>query len=195
MAKILVASGNDLDSSDGGLIQGSSNRAFSSYSPTNVFLSDSVFQGQTLGPVLASTKNYGLMMGIPRPGTFNDPYISENIIAPNAGIEITPHERVSLQLNWWYLAAFERGIGSLTNEDGEVIWEKLSRDLGHELDLNLNVRLSQYLRIEIFLGYFIPGNYYTEKRDDEGTSFSPLIRGGGEVDNVFLGEFRLVITV
>ncbi len=186
-SKLIIASGNDLNGSEGGLLPGSVNRAFSVYSPANAFLSDSVYQPQAMGPLVAMGMGRGLHFGVRRPGTFNDPYLFENIIAPNVGVDVTPFERLTGTLDWWYLSAFERGIGSYRG-----LSKKLSRDLGHELDTSVTFQWTKQLKLVTALGYFIPGQYYTELRDDAGTNFSPLIRGDGEVDNAFYGEMRLV---
>ena len=44
-------------------------------------------------------------------------------------------------------------------------------------------------------GYFIPGKYYKEKRDDEdGSTFSPFVRGDGHANNAYQLEFYVELT-
>ena len=44
-------------------------------------------------------------------------------------------------------------------------------------------------------GYFIPGRYYKEKRDDlDGSLFSPCVRGDGNPNNAYQFEFFVELT-
>ena len=192
-SQFLLVSGNKLQDSEGGVLQGSANRAFSVYSPFNTFLWDSVYQQQFTGPAIATANLYGLNSGVLRPGTYGDPYILENLITPSLGIDIIPIQQLTLSLDWWYLSAFERGIGGPLDADGNVAYKKLSRDLGHELDALLSLDITEWLSIETLVAYFIPGKYYSQKREDGGTDFSPQIRGDGDVDGVFHSEIRLTV--
>jgi hypothetical protein len=43
-------------------------------------------------------------------------------------------------------------------------------------------------------GYFFPGKYYKEKRDDiEGNILSPFVRGDGEIDKAFQIELAVEV--
>jgi hypothetical protein len=188
---MVVASGNKTDGSEGGLIQGSANRAFSVYSPLNTNLSDTTYQAQFHGPALAAGKVYGLNYGVFRPGTFSDPYFMENIVLPNVGVDFTPTEKLTLSFDWWYLRALEEGVGSF----GAETRKKLSRDLGHEFDWDVSYQLTSRVNLAMTFAYFLPGKYYREIRDDAGTNFSPLIRGDGDADNAFYGDLRLTLEI
>lgn len=187
-SKMIVASGNKTADSEDGLLHGATNRAFSVYSPLNANLLNSVYQAQTIGPLLAMGNAWGLNSGVRRPGTFDDPYIFENIITPNIGLDITPHQRVQILLDWWYLSALQRGVGSF-----EGISKKLSRDLGYEFDAQVILEITKNLTLDLAVGYFVPGEYYRTLRDDEGTTFSPLVRGDGDADNAIYFEGRMTI--
>jgi len=190
--KVLFASGNNLESSDENeTLQGSRNRAFSVYSPLNTNLSDSVYPPQSLGPMLATGKVYGLNFGVPRPGTFGDPSLIENLIAPNIGFDFNPFalETITLSFDWWYMATPQRGIGTVGGHSKE-----LSRDIGNEFDWNVSIDLTDHINLGMTFGYILPGRYYQERREDEGTDFSPLIRGDGDADNAFYGDFRFTFT-
>jgi hypothetical protein len=188
-SKIIVASGNKTADSEDDLLHGATNRAFSVYSPLNANLTNSVYQAQMLGPLLVMGNSWGLNYGVPRPGTFDDPYIFENLITPNIGLNITPHERIKVLLDWWYLSAFQEGIGSY-----EGVSKKLSKDIGYEFDAQVLVELTKYLSLDLNVGYFVPGEYYRTLRDDEGTMFSPLVRGDGDADNAIYFEGRVTLS-
>jgi len=55
--------------------------------------------------------------------------------------------------------------------------------------LNKNVKLG-------FLGgYFFPGRYYKERRDDtQGSLLSPFVRGDGDADNAYQVELVMEVT-
>ena len=188
-SKLLVASGNKSDDSSDGLLHGSTNRAFSVYSPTNTHLGYSVYPSRkTSLPLLAMAYAAGNNYGVLRPGTFNDPAQVENLIAPDVGFDVTPHPKVKLSFDWWHLTAFEQALGSF---NGESV--KLSRDLGNEIDLNAAFDVTKYLTLSCAMGYFIPGDYYKVERNDGGTTFSPQVTGGGSASNAIYFESRIML--
>lgn len=187
-SKIVVASGNkSFDSSDG-LLHGSTNRAFSVYSPLNTNLSYSVYPPQKLGPLLYMGNAWGNNYGVLRPGTFNDPVQFEDIIAPCLGLDVTPFSSVTFSFNWWNFSSFEKGIGTWNGES-----QKLSSDLGNEFDLGVVWEATKYLDINLGMGYFIPGDYYRVERDDAGTTFSPLLSADGHANNAIYFESRITV--
>ncbi len=185
---LMLASGNKLGGSENGLIQGSANRAFSNYSPLNTNLWDSIYQPRENGPLAAMGTGWGANSGILRPGTFGDPYILENLIVPNWGIDITPFKKWTFSLDWWYLAAMQHGVGTW---EGESV--KLSKDLGNEWDLNVTYKMTDYIECSVSAGYFMPGKYYRAYRDDAGSSFSPFVTGLGDTNSAFYGEMTFTI--
>jgi hypothetical protein len=158
------------------------NRAFSVYSPTNEKFFDSHYW-KALGPLVATAAGYGVNFGIPRPGTFGDPHILENLMMPNAGVDFTPTPKWVVSLDYFYMRAVEAGFGipstlsNPTNFTPAVIYEKarpLSPDLGHEVDLAVKYRLHKNVSIGLQTGLFIPGEYYKEPRHPTDVSANPF---------------------
>ncbi len=119
--------------------------------------------------------------GIGRPTTFSDPYLFENLILVCLGLDFQLTEKFSMTFDWWYLRAAQRGVGTLAGEN--IL---LSPDLGNELDLYFNYDLTKNIALSLFGGYFFPGRFYKEERDDgDGSLFSPFVRGDGEADGAF----------
>ncbi len=190
-SKIFVFSGNksfDSNTTDPALLHGSTNRAFSVYSPLNTNLSYSVYPPQKLYPLLFMGNAWGNSYGVLRPGTFNDPVQFENLITPNVGVNITPHPKVTLTIDWWYFSSFERGLGSF-----EGVSRKLSRDLGSEFDFGATIDATKWLTLNLGLGYFIPGDYYRAERDDDGTAFSPRVNTDGVANRALYFENRITV--
>lgn len=190
-ASFMLASGNELDGSDvNGVLQGSANRAFSNYSPLNTNLWDTIYQPRENGPLAAMGTGWGSYSGILRPGTFGDPYILENLAVPNLGFDFNPFKKLTMSVDWWYLASRERGVGTWQGETFQ-----LPRELGHEWDLSATYEISDHWELGMAFGYFIPGQYYRVQRDDGGSSFSPLVRGDDDADNAFYGEITLTLKI
>jgi hypothetical protein len=64
--------------------------------------------------------------------------------------------------------------------------------LGKEIDLFLDYQLNGNVLISLAGGYFVPGKYYKEERDDKGGSlFSPYVRGDGKADNAYQIELSV----
>lgn len=103
---------------------------------------------------------WGLNYGINRPGTFADLRLLENIILLNLGSGYKFTDKLSADLNWWYLKAAESGVGTLAGEA-----KKLSSSLGQEIDLSLEYLLNKNLTLNLLSGYFFPGKFYREERD------------------------------
>jgi hypothetical protein len=164
---------------------GSKNRAFSYSSPTNRYLSDSVSTSNVnMLPIVAMGGGYGLNYGVPRPGTFSSGDF-EDLILPSIGFDYNFTDKLCVSLYGYYLSAFDRPVGVLGGEG-----KYLSRDLGMEADLFIDYKATEHLSVGFLGGYFIPGRYYQEKRDDvDGSPFSPYLRGDGNVNNAYQLEF------
>ena len=187
--QFLICSGNkaSLDMAgepDGGYVSGK-NRAFSYSSPTNRYLSDAVSSSNVdMLPIVAMGGGYGLNYGVPRPGTFYSGDF-EDLIMPSIGFDYNFTDKLCVSLYGYYLRAFNRPVGTLDNES-----KYLSRDLGMEADLFVDYKATEHISVGFLGGYFIPGRYYKEKRDDvEGSPFSPYVRGDGNVNNAYQFEF------
>jgi hypothetical protein len=77
--------------------------------------------------------------------------------------------------------AFNRPVGTL---DGQGKY--LSRDLGYETDLFVDYKVNTHMTVGFLGGYFIPGKFYKEKRDDvDGSLFTPFVRGDGHANNAY----------
>jgi hypothetical protein len=166
------------------------NRAFSVYSPLNTTLADSVYPGFTDMPLVAMGNGWGLNYGISRPGTFNDPRLLDNLILFNVGSDFQISEKISLSLDWWRLQCVERGIGTL---NGSAI--ELSRNLGDEIDASLNYAVHKNVSLSLGAGYFFPGAYYKETRDDtSGSLLTPFVRGDGGKSGAYQVELSITLS-
>jgi hypothetical protein len=168
------------------------NKAFSIYSPLNTNLSDSLSPVADSLPLVFFGWGYGLNYGVAlnRPSTLADNGILENLIMPSLGLDYNLSDKCAIRLDWWYLLANEKGVGKL----GKAAKE-LSRNLGQEIDLSFSYDINKHLNISLYTGYFLPGKYFKEERDDtQGSLFTPFARGDGSADSAYqielVTEFR-----
>jgi len=189
-SRFAYASGNKvpLDQAGDDVFTSGKNRAFSVYSPLNTNLADSIYPiGPESMPLVAMGGGNGLNYGISRPTTFSDPYLFENLILVCLGLDFQITEKLSMTFDWWYLRSAESGVGALGGAT-----KTLATDLGNELDMYFNYELNKHVALSLFCGYFFPGEYYKEERDDTGGSlFSPFVRGDGEAD----GAYQIEVSV
>ncbi len=189
----LASSGNkvtsDMAQNQDETLTSGKNRAFSYYSPLNNHLGDTISSSNVdILPIVAMGGGYGLNYGIPRPKTFASGDF-ENLLMPSLGCDFNMTEKLCIGLYGYYLSSFEKGVGMFNGEA-----KYLSRDLGSELDLFIDYILNKNILFSLLGGYFVPGRYYKEKRDDvEGSLFSPFVRGEGAVDNAY--QFELAVEV
>ncbi|MFA6357479.1 MAG: hypothetical protein WCY09_02290 [Candidatus Omnitrophota bacterium] len=157
------------------------NRAFSYASPTNMNLSDSISSSNAdMLPIVAMGGGDGLNYGVPRPKTFASGDF-ENLIMPSVGFDYNFTDRLILSLYGYYLRAFNRPVGTLNGEG-----KYLSRDLGYEADLFVDYKVNPHLMVGFLGGVFFPGKFYKERRDDQdGSLFSPYLRGDGSANNAY----------
>jgi len=187
--QFLFCSGNkatpDMAENGDTLYPGSKNRAFSYYSPTNMNLGDTISSSNAdMLPIVAMGGGYGLNYGVPRPKTFSSGDF-ENLIMPSLGFGYNFTNKLCISLYGYYLSALNRPVGTL---DGQGKY--LSRDLGYEADLFVDYKANQHMTIGFLGGYFIPGKFYKERRDDvDGSLFSPYLRGDGSANNAYQLEF------
>jgi len=183
--QFLLCSGNKatLEEAENGETKysGGKNRAFSYSSPANLNLSDTISSSNAqMLPIVAMGGGYGLNYGAPRPKTFSSGDF-ENLIMPALGFDYNWTDKLCLSLYGYYLRAFNRPVGTLDNQG-----KYLSRDLGYEADLFIDYKVNKRLTLGFLSGYFIPGKFYREKRDDLGGSlFSPYVRGDGQANNAY----------
>lgn len=165
------------------------NRAFSYTSPLNLNLGDSISSANSdARPIVAMGAGYGLNYGIARPETFCATDY-DNLIMPSLGFDWDLNKKFSIGLYGYYMMSFTRGVGVLENEA-----RYLSRELGYEVDLFLDYQLTPHVLISFLGGYFLPGKYYKEKRDDtDGSIFSPYLRGDGNADPAY--QLELVMEI
>jgi len=191
--QFLLCSGNKVNpeaAADETLTSGK-NRAFSYLSPLNKNLGDSISSSNSdMRPIVATGAGWGLNYGIPRPGTF---YSSDfdNLIMPSLGFDLNITEKLCLGLYGYYLRSFAKGVGTWNGEA-----KYLSRDLGSELDAFIDYKLNKNATISFTGGYFFPGRYYKEERDDDtdGSLFSPFVRGDGKADAAYQVELSLELS-
>jgi hypothetical protein len=190
----VLASGNeatvDMAAGQDETFSGSKNKAFSTYSPFNLNLGDSICGNNAeMRPVVAGGAGFGVQYGVPRPGTFA---VSDfdNIVIPAIGIDMRLTDKGTLSVFGYYLRALERGVGTF---DGEA--RKLSADLGREIDVFYDHRVSEKVLVSFLAGCFFPGDYYKEERDDaSGSILSPFVRGSGDADVAYQVEVALECT-
>lgn len=165
------------------------NRAFSYYSPLNTNRLDSMGDSNSdMLPIVAMGGGYGLNYGVPRPGTFSAADF-DNLIMPSIGVKYTPCEKLEIEACGYYLRSFERGVGTWLGEG-----KYLPRDLGWEADLFVDYRLTPSVSIGFLGGYFRPGRFYRQERDDtDGSILTPFIRGDGDADSAFQLELALTV--
>ena len=189
--QLLYSSGNKVttemvNNGDTQFVSGA-NKAFSVYSPLNLNLFDSHSPGVDSAPLVFLGWGYGISygVGINRPSTLADISVLDNLIMPSLGFDYDFTEKFSAGLNWWYISSNERGVGTF---GGAAI--ELSRDLGQEIDASFSYKVNKNLNFSLDTGYFIPGAYFREKRDDTGGSlFTPFVRGDGSADPAYQVEF------
>lgn len=187
----LVSSGNkaalDTASNQDETLTSGKNRVFSYYSPLNKNLGDSISSSNVdMLPLVAMGGGYGLNYGIPRPKTFSSGDF-ENLFMPCLGFDFDITEKLCIGLYGYYLGSFEKGTGMLNGQA-----KYLSRDLGKELDLFIDYEISKNILVSLLGGYFFPGRYYKEERDDiNGSLFTPYVRGDGSIDNAY--QLELVV--
>lgn len=192
-SRFALASGNKVtaemaENEDTELTSGK-NRAFSVYSPLNTNLANSIYSEPIYSPLVAMGAGYGLNYGINRPTTFGDPRLFENIILLNLGADCKVTHKLSTTLDWWYLMTQERGVGTF-----ETAGKKLSPYLGNEVDLAFNYEFNKNVTLSLLSGYFLPGKFYKEDRDDGGGSlFSPFVRGDSEANAAYQIELSLTL--
>lgn len=183
--QFLVCSGNQAtpdEAANGDTkFSGGKNRAFSYSSPTNLNLSDTISSSNAqMLPIVAMGGGYGLNYGVPRPKTFFSGDF-EDLIMPSAGFAYNFTEKFCISLYGYYLMAFNKPVGTL-NGQGKY----LSRDLGYETDLFVDYKVNSQMTVGFLGGYFIPGAFYKERRDDvNGSLFSPFVRGDGQANNAY----------
>lgn len=192
-SQFLFSSGNKVttemvDNGDTKFLSGS-NKAFSIYSPLNTNFFDSLSPIADSLPMVFFGWGNGLSYGFgpQRPSTLADDGILENLIMPSAGFDFRFSKKFSAALDWWYIFANQKGVGTLNGEAKE-----LSRNLGQEIDLSLYYDISKNINVSLCTGYFLPGRYFREERDDTGGSlFTPFVRGDGNANSAYQIELSL----
>lgn len=189
--KGLVASGNkptlDMARDQDLTFSGANNRAFGSYSPLNRNLSYSICSCHSdMRPVVLMGNGNGLNYGVPRPGTL-DSSDFDNLMLFAPGIVFSATDKLNLSMYWYFVHSFARGVGMYNGEA-----KYLSKDLGQEVDLFADYQLNKNITLSFLGGYFMPGGYYKEMRDDtQGSVFSPFVRGDGAVNPAYQCELAM----
>jgi hypothetical protein len=191
--KFLLGSGNKVTpgmAQDGDVnLTSGKNRAFSCYSPTNGNFLDSVSNSNTdMLPIVAMGGGWGLNYGVQRPGNFAAGDF-DNLIMPSLGFDFALSKKAVIGLYAYYLRSFNRGAGTLGGEG-----KYLSADLGYEGDLFIDYKLNSFATLGFLGGYFFPGRYYREERDDTtGSLFSPYLRGDTQANSAYQLELSLTL--
>ena len=77
--------------------------------------------------------------------------------------------------------ANERDVGTFQGSAKE-----LSRNLGQEIDASITYDLSPHINLGLYTGYFFPGAFFKEERDDTaGSLFTPFARGDGNANSAY----------
>ncbi|MCX5697134.1 MAG: hypothetical protein NTU54_04085 [Candidatus Omnitrophica bacterium] len=190
----VLASGNkvtpDMALNEDTTLSSSKNRAFSSSSPFNDNISTTIAAcNSEERPVVFMGSGCGLHTGIARPETLGASDF-DNLLMPSLVFDYALTPKAKLGLYNYYIRSFARPVGTL---DGEARY--LSRELGYELDTTLDYKVNPHLTFSFLGGYFLPGKYYKERRDDiNGSLFSPFLRGDGKADAAYQLELSMEIT-
>lgn len=192
-AQFLLSSGNKVttemvDNGDEKFSSGA-NKAFSIYSPLNTNFLDSLSPVVDSAPLVflgwGNGLNYGV--GLDRPSSLADNGILENLIIPSIGFDYNFTDKFSATVDWWYIKANEKGIGTLGG-----LAKELSRDLGQEIDISFYYDINKNINISLCTGYFSPGKYFKEERDDTaGSLFTPFTRGDGNANAAYQIELSI----
>jgi len=194
--QFLLSSGNkvttDMVDNEDEKFSSGKNNAFCTYSPLNTNFFDSLTPIADSLPLVffgwGNGLNYGL--GINRPSTLADDGVLENLIMPSLGLDYKFTDKLTAELDWWYIMANEKGVGTF-----EDVAKELSRKLGHEIDLSFYYDINKNINISLCTGYFFPGSYFKETRDDtEGSLFTPFVRGDGLADDAYQIELAMEIS-
>ncbi len=189
--EFLVCSGNavteeEVLAQDATLSRGK-NRAFSVFSSLNQAQGDSIGQESCdAKPLVAMGSGWGLNYGVPRPGTFGASDY-DNLLMPSLGCEVSLTDAVLVTVQGYYLRCFARGVGMWEGEP-----RALSAELGYEVDVTLDYQMNERALVSLLAGYFIPGNFYRERRDDvDGSLLTPFVRGDAKADAAYQVELSL----
>jgi hypothetical protein len=192
-AKILLCSGNQVnldmvENQDTALVS-AKNRAFSYLSPSNRNLGYSISGSNSdMRPLVAMGNGYGLNYGIPRPKTFYDTDF-DNLLMPCIGFDIDVTKPLRVGVYEYYIRSFQKGVGTF---EGEA--RHLSAELGYETDIFVDYQINEHLLVSASGGYFAPGRFYKERRDDDsGSLLTPFVRGDGSVDPAYQIELSLEV--
>ncbi|MDD5084799.1 MAG: hypothetical protein PHE61_02005 [Candidatus Omnitrophica bacterium] len=169
-----------------GQIDRSSSHDFSVFSPTNGNLTDSHYP-LSFGPRLFCGQCDALNYGVLHPNTFDDPYLLNNMIMPNVGVDVQLTKKILFSMDYWYMRSDKHAIGTRWN-DGEqnFIPFALPTDLGHELDWEGEYEVNDNITLGVCAAYFMPGYYFRQIRDDGdplGVNAAP--RYDGDADNAW----------
>lgn len=183
-AKFYYISGNKFvgeDITDGRLVK-SANREFSNYSPLNQNLSDSFYPAFSAGPYVFAGMGNSLNQGILRPNTFGDPYQMTNLVTPDVGVDLKVTDKLTVNLDYWYLRSAEPGIGAEYDElTGLYSPYTLPAYLGNEFDIYAEYEVNKYITFSFLGGLLLPGDYFRKNRGDAdllGISPAPRYDGG-----------------
>lgn len=192
-SRFILASGNKVttEMTDNGdtLLTSGKNRAFSVYSPFNANIADALSHNVETLPLVAMAGGWGLNYGINRPTTFADGGLFDNLILQGLGFDYQLNDKLSFTIDTWFLRAMERGVGTFAG-----VSKKLSADLGQEVDLFCAYSLNDKVSLNLSTGYFFPGKYYKEERDDTtGSLFTPFIRGDGNANGAYQIELNMEV--
>lgn len=193
-SKFVFATGNklttDMIANGDTTYPGNKNNAFSTYSPMNAFLADSIYSECKTCPLVAMGNGFGINYGVPRPTTFLDPRVTENLMLASMGFDYNMGDKTSFVFDWWYLASAQKGIGMYNG-----VPKVLSPELGNEFDLRINHKVTKNITFLFQGGIFLPGAAYREERTDTaGSLFTPFVRGDGKADPAYQAEASIELT-
>lgn len=183
-AGMILATGNKIRDADleNSKLTGDVNDAFSVFSPSNLYLFDTQYPKKS-GPFIATGSGHAINYGAPRPGTFANANLLENLNALDFGFGFVPDGSLYFSFDYWILKTIGSypGTGSLTDGSSRL----LSNEIGTEIDIFGSLQLSSNVVLNLIYATFNPAAYYKERRNDySGTGFTPLVRGDGKTDNV-----------
>ncbi len=160
------------------------------YSLGNENLADTVNTVISGGfPLLSMAGLHGVMKGVGRPGSFNDPTGKENLMLAHLSLNLSLVDKLTWIVDYFDLWAVNAGFGQFGNP-GNVT--ELEPHLGDEFNLILSYPVCKNINVTSLSAYYIPGAYYekTGRTDNNAVVFSPIV-GDGTPDNAYSSEIAV----
>jgi hypothetical protein len=137
----------------------------------------SAFYGYASGdkdPTDNTDNRFERFYGFGRPWSANDYIVFENIKAPKLRLELTPSDklRVDLGYSWYHLASATDRFNGANNARDRT--GRSGSDVGHEFDIRARWQITKKLEAIIGYAYFTPGDFTRNAVRPGDTNFAYL---------------------